>query len=88
MVISQYSDIKTIPVKKSPYTPEEEENSIKKEVMDEVDANLIKLSSPRYIAMGQIDPEFEKKRLRLIQEWLDVEKQPDFPYEIDWPEVI
>lgn len=65
-----------------------EDNTIRNRALETVDAELTRLVSPRYIAHGQLDAEFESRRLQSIREWLDVENQPSFPAEIDWPEII
>ncbi len=68
-------------------TDEEKLEVDKRQVINKIDEQLAVLASPRFIARGQIDKDFEEKRLQSIKEWLDVENQKGFPYGIDYPEI-
>jgi hypothetical protein len=57
------------------------------QIQDAVDKQLAVLMSPRYVAKGMTDPEFEEKRIRSIKEWVEIDKQPGYPHEIEYPEV-
>ena len=57
------------------------------QIQQSVDGQLAVLVSPRYIAKGMVDPEFETKRIQSIKEWIEIDKQPGYPNDIEWPEV-
>ncbi len=71
-----------------PEISEERIEVVKQNVMRRVDDELNRLDSARYRITGQRDPDFEVRRQRSIDEWMDVEKQQGFPREIDWPESL
>jgi hypothetical protein len=53
-----------------------------------VNRRLAELTMPEITARAEIDPDFKALRAENMRELLAVEKQPGFPYGIEWPEQI
>jgi hypothetical protein len=45
------------------------------------------LDSKPYLKKRREDPQFDMLVLQSIDEWNEIEKQPGFPYDIEWPEI-
>jgi len=57
-------------------------------VRGEIDRQLARYMTPTAIIKAERDPVFAKKRQAQIDAFMEIENQPGFPYEIEWPEVV